>query len=350
MNRKQRRTAAKIGKTQAKPGASISAIDTVIEKAIAAAQLGAFAEAESALDAVLERAPSHVEALHQKGMLLARTHRAEAGIAFLRRVTAAKPGEALYWNNLAAACLMIDSPQEARAAAAKAVELDPKYAMAWRNLAMAAGDLGQHRDAAEALDKASVLSPNEVEIWSRLGMARLELGDAARAETAFAKAVALDPKSAECLSNLGVLLAQRGRAGEALPHLESAVEIEPDRFIAALHFGIVSALAGDHNKGLRWLRRATSIKPRSDHAWGALADAAIAAGEEAEALDAARRAAEFAPNDPVHRARLQKQQRPDARQRATLVELDLGGGPVAGERDKTGDADLSQSLDQIIIR
>lgn len=349
MNRKQRRTAEKIAQKQCKVGASTSAADSVVEKAIAAAQLGAFSEAEAALNEVLVRFPDHIEALHQKGMLLARTHRVEQGIALLKRATAAKPREALYWNNLAAACLTIDQPEEARDAARRAVELDPKYAMAWRNLAMASTDLGQHRDAAEALTKASLLTPNEVEIWSRLGVAQLELSDAARAETAFAKAVALDPRNAECLSNLGVLLTKRGRAREALAHLERAVEIEPDRFTAALHFGVVLALTGDHVKGLRWLRRATSINPRSDVAWGALADAAIGAGEKAEAVDAARRAAEFAPSDPAHRARLQKLQRTDSQPRATLVELDLGGSSTRDD-SKADETDLSRSLDHIFIR
>jgi len=343
MNRKQRRTAAKISKSPTKGG---SAADNVVEKAIAAAQLGAFADAEGALDEVLARFPNHVEALHQKGMLLARTHRVEAGIALLQRVTAQKPGEALYWNNLAAACLTCDRPGDAWTAARKAVELDSKYAMAWRNLAMASTDLGRHRDAAEALEKASVLMPRDAEIWGSLGVAQLELGDAARAETAFTKAVALDPTNAEHLSNLGVLLAKRDRAGEALPHLEKAVEIEPDRFTSALHYGVALTLTGDHTKGLRWLRRATSINSRSGAAWGALADAAIAAGEKTEALDAARRAVEFAPSDGSHRARLQRLERGDA-PRTSLMELDLGDFATP-ERDKADETDLS--LDQIFIR
>jgi tetratricopeptide (TPR) repeat protein len=346
MNRKQRRTAAKI----AKKSPDASAVDNVVQKAIAAMQSGAFVDAEAALDEVLARVPNHVEALHQKGMLLARTGRAEDGLALLRRATAAKPGEALYWNNLAAACLTIDQSAEARKAAAEAVRLDSKYLMAWRNLGMALTDLGQHRDAAEALIRACALAPNDVEILNRLGMAQVEADDFTRAETAFTKAVALDPRNAECRSNLGVLLTKRGRTAEALPHLEKAVEIDPERFTAALYFGIALALAGDHAKGLRWLRRATSIQPRSDAAWGALADAAIAAGERQEALDAARRAAAIAPSDQAHQTRLQKLQPSDVQPRATLVELDLGEPLSATDRGQAAETDLSTSLDQIFIR
>src|SRR5262245_17692900 len=107
MNRKQRRAAEKIGKAKTKTDAPRSAADNVVEKAIAAVQAGAFAEAEAAFDHVLARFPDHTEALHQKGMLMARTDRVEGGIVLLRRVTTQKPGQALYWNNLSAACLTI---------------------------------------------------------------------------------------------------------------------------------------------------------------------------------------------------------------------------------------------------
>jgi Flp pilus assembly protein TadD len=347
MNRKQRRAAGKIARKQPKDASPQAAADNLVEKAIAAARLGAFADAESALDEVLAHFPDHIEALHQKGMLLARTDRVEEGVTLLERVTAKKPGEALYWNNLAAARLTINRSAEAQIAARKAVELDRKYAMAWRNLAMASADLDRHRDAAEALEKASTLTPNDPEIWSQLGLARIELEDSAQAEAAFAKAAALDPKNAECLSNLGGLMVKRGRAADALQHLERAVAIEPDRFTAALHYGVALAMTGDLAKGLRWLRRATSIKPRSDAAWAALADAASTAGEKAEALDAAQRAAELAPSDPSHRVRVQKLESDGAEPRSTLVELDLGSPTPAREQAK--DVDLSRSLGQIFI-
>lgn len=77
MNRKQRRAAEKIAKKQPQAASPHSAADKVVQKAIAAARLGAFAETEAALDEVLARFPGHLEALHQKGMLLARTDRVE---------------------------------------------------------------------------------------------------------------------------------------------------------------------------------------------------------------------------------------------------------------------------------
>ena len=66
-----------------------------------------------------QRFPDHIEALHQKGMLLARTNRVEDGIVLLRRATVGKPREALYWNNLAAACLIMRTGRTRRLTAAR---------------------------------------------------------------------------------------------------------------------------------------------------------------------------------------------------------------------------------------
>jgi predicted Zn-dependent protease len=126
MNRKQRRTAAKTAKTAGRNGASAgSTADKVVQKAIQAARAGAVAEAEAALDEVLARHPDHVEALHHKGMILARGDRIEQGIVLLKRVVAAKSDESLYWNNLAAAQLTVNRPAEALPALENAVRLDP---------------------------------------------------------------------------------------------------------------------------------------------------------------------------------------------------------------------------------
>ncbi len=343
MNRKQRRSAAKAGK----PSSQQSVADKVVQKAIAAVKAGALKEAAQAFDQVLERFPNHVETLHQKGMLLARTGNAEAGIAFLQRASAAKPDQPLYWNNLAAACLTCDRMEEARAAAQRAVSLDPQYVMAWRNLGTAAGALKHHAAAAQAFEKASQLAPRDADIWYQLARAQLESGNHLAGRTALERAIELAPANAEYQSNMGILLLQQRRIAEALPHLERAVGLEPDRFAAALHYGIALGLSQSHEPALRWLRRATSIKPNSDPSWGALADAAMSAGETAEAQDAARRAAEFAPGDPNHRARLRRLE-PGAAPRSTLIELDLGN--PSSDRDNANEPALSTSLDQIFIR
>jgi tetratricopeptide (TPR) repeat protein len=345
VNRKQRRTAAKTGKSAPRHGIA----DNIVQKAIAAVQAGAMQEASQALDQVLERFPNHVEALHQKGMLLARIGDAEAGIPFLQRATAAQPNQALYWNNLAAACLTCDRLDQARDAAQRAVSLDPKYVMAWRNLGTAAGALKQHEAAAHAFEKASALAPKDADIQYQLAVALLETGRRADGRAALEKAVQQAPGNAEYLSNLGIVLLQEHRASDALPHLERAVGVEPDRFSAAFHYGIALALTHNHAPALRWLRRATSVQPRSDQAWGALADTALTAGLRDEAVDAARRAAEIAPADATHRSRLQRLSGTGSAGGIVVEGLDVIDFSSLREQPKPTSPDLSASLGKIFI-
>lgn len=345
MNRQQRRAAAKTGKSA--PQQSVA--DNVVRKAIAAVQGGAVQEAAQAFDQVLERFPNHVEALHQKGMLLARTGNVEAGIPYLQRATSAQPNEALYWNNLAAACLLCERLDEARDAAQRAASLDPRYVMAWRNLGTAAGGLKQHAAAAEAFAKASALAPKDAEIWYQLAAARLEMGQRIDGLAALEQAVACAPANAEYLSSLGSALLQENRVGDAKIQLERAVAIEPDRFVAALNYGIALALQRDYEPALRWLRRATSAGPRSAQAWGVLADTALSAGLRDEAHDAARRAAEFAPNDATHRARLQRWSGTGDAAGIAIEGLDVIDFGSLRDQPKPASPDLSLSLDKIFI-
>ena len=243
------------------------AADNVVQKAIAAAQAGAFADAEARARTRCWRAsPITSKRCIRRACCWRARDRVEDGIALLRRATAAKPGEAALLEQSGRRVPDHQSVRRRRGRPRpKAVRLDPKYVMAWRNL----GDGARATSASIATpprrwSTASAAGAERCRDLEPAGPGAARAGDAARAETAFAKAVALDPRNAECRSNLGVLLTKRGRAGDALPHLEKAAEIEPDRFTAALHFGIALALSGDPAKALRWLRRATSIKPNSD--------------------------------------------------------------------------------------
>src|SRR5712671_5131262 len=104
MNRKERRGAEKKNRSGGKRS---GAVDQSVARAITAIQGGNLEEGETILNEVRRKQPGNVEAKHQLGMILARTGRADTGIALLREAVDASPREALYWNNLAASCLAV---------------------------------------------------------------------------------------------------------------------------------------------------------------------------------------------------------------------------------------------------
>ncbi len=248
----------------------IAAADTVVQKAIAAAQAGAFAEAERALTKCWRAS----RIMSKRCIRRACCWRAQIVSRMASRCCGGrprqKPGEALYWNNLAAACLTIEPVgRGAVRRAARRWSSIRNTLMAWRNLAMASTDLGQHRDAAEALERPSRWRRTMQRSGAALGLAQLELSDAARAETAFAKAVALDPRECRMPEQ------SRRSADQAWPRRRGAAapgEGRGDR-TGAFHHRAALWHRPDADrrsaKALRWLRRATSIKPHSDTSRGA---------------------------------------------------------------------------------
>ena len=114
MNRKERRAAAKQERTG--QGRTTSAAQMAkIEKAIALAQAGDLAGAETILEALNKSDADQPEVNHQLGMIHARTGRTDTGLVLLRRAVELRPEESLYWNNLAAACLAIERSRALRA-------------------------------------------------------------------------------------------------------------------------------------------------------------------------------------------------------------------------------------------
>jgi len=290
MNRKERRANAKLTR-KGKSGSGAQ-----MAEAIAFAQSGDFDKAEPILEAIRRADPDDPETKHQIGMIYVRTGRAEAGLSLLREAVDAKPGEALYWNNLAAAYLSLEMSQPAVEAARKAANLDPGYGTAWQNLAFSLRDSKDHAGAAEAFERASKLeelAPGSLASW---GESLGNIGRTAEGETIVRRAVEKAPEDAAILTLLGWLLNEQRKSSEAIEIFSKSLELNPDQFLAAFNYGVLM-LNRDSQTALRWLRRATSIDARNPAAWRVLAMELGRHGLKDEALPAAERAARLAPDD-----------------------------------------------------
>lgn len=294
MNRKERRAAAKQARS-GRFGSNPDQAEEQVARAIAMVQGESFAEAEALLSEVRRRHPDNVEAKHQLGMLLSRTGRADEGIALVREAIAGRPGEALYWNNLAASCLAVQRVEEAAEAAEKAVGFDPSYAMAWENLGLARRDLRDAAGAAEAFARAAKLGElfgGSLRGW---GACLAEIGEHAKAEEILRRLVQAEPEDSEGLALLGQVLEDQGRPGEAREAYAKSLDVDPNQLAAALNYGsLLVKDPGEVDAGLRWLRRSTSIAPRSAPTWRLLASALLNADRVEEAKEAIRQAARFA--------------------------------------------------------
>jgi Flp pilus assembly protein TadD len=297
MNRKERRSADKKSRSVGKRS---GAADQSVARAITAIQHGDLAEGEAILDELRRKQPGNVEAKHHLGMILARTGRADAGIALLREAVDASPTEALYWNNLAASCLAVQRSAEAAEAAKKATELDAGYVMAWENLGFAKRDLRQPEEAVAAFAAAARLQTLDASTQRSWAACLLELGRYDAAVEKARDALRSDPHAPDVLGTLGLALMQQGKDDEARTALKQSLEIDSENPAAAISYGRLLLRQPDgRENGLRWLRRATSIVPRSAPAWRILAEALFRADLKEEAATAISRAAQLAPSDPA---------------------------------------------------
>lgn len=154
----------------------------------------------------------------------------------------------------------------------QAVRTDPNYARAWSALAWvliarAEGAYGPsfaegYESARAAAQKALQLDPGLAEAHAAIG--RIERSydwDWAAADAAFQKALAIEPQSSVVLLGASSLAATRGRFDEAVTLNRRAVEIDPLSVAAHVSMGMHAYYAGQLSLAADAYQKALAISP-----------------------------------------------------------------------------------------
>ena len=242
--------------------------------------------------------PEAYQAFLQGNYFLHQNIRAIAkSIDWFRRAIELDPGHADAYTGLAHALVYtgiyeIRSPMEAyteaRAAAEKALQLDPSNAGAHNALADVkksfewdlAGAEKEHRRALE-------LSPSHLltRLWLAETLSRLERHDEALAESA--RAVSLDPVSALSHNNRSMLLLRARRYDEAINEARTALELDPSHVNALWWQGLAYAEKRDFPRALASLQKGFEMT-KAPMFLASLGYAHARAGERDKAQDAIR--------------------------------------------------------------
>jgi len=221
-----------------------------------------------------------------------------------RQVLAHEPQNARAWCGLAHALRWQDRLDEARAAAAHAIELAPGMAAAWFNLGAiqaaqgdAAGGIGSYRHALE-------LDPGLAEAWSNLGELLGAAGDKAGEIDAYRRAVGANPQLAPVWSNLGNALLEAGRASEALVAGQRATDLDPDFAAGWNNLGNALHACGKDEEAVAACEKALKLETELAEAWSTLGAALHGLGRLEEAVGAHRRAAVIQPEAAHHQFNL----------------------------------------------
>ncbi len=97
-----------------------------ITEALKLHQTGRFEEAEAAYDAILAAEPEHADALHLKGVILMQRGDARGAVKLISQAIVVRPGDALYYTNLAAGLYQLNLPDRAIEYAYRALAIDAK--------------------------------------------------------------------------------------------------------------------------------------------------------------------------------------------------------------------------------
>jgi eukaryotic-like serine/threonine-protein kinase len=143
----------------------------------------------------------------------------------------------------------------ARAAAERAVALDPNLADAHAALGHVHSESFEWADAERELRRATSLGPNNPEIAFRVGFTHLTSGHVRDAIPAFDRASALDPFYGMAAAYAGWGKALAGRNEEAVVDVRRALEIDPENEAVGTIFSEVLVSSGHRDEAVTFVRR-----------------------------------------------------------------------------------------------
>ncbi|MEP6801688.1 MAG: tetratricopeptide repeat protein [Acidobacteriota bacterium] len=219
----------------------------------------------------------------------------------------------------------------AQAAAARALELDPKSSESHRILADSALALGQEGDAEREATAALVLDSGNSRAeyalgrlaerqtkWSTaashyrralelsgknvgaalgLGRSMEELKDRTAARIAYGRAIEIDPASADAHNDFGVFLFRSDQAERATEELMEAVRLAPGRSAGHENLGRAFRRRGKLREAERELAEASRLAPNETSVWTALGHTRLALKKPEDAATAFRSALDLEPGN-----------------------------------------------------
>jgi len=157
----------------------------------------------------------------------------------------------------------------------QAIQKDPGYAMAYVGLAnyyVAAPDYSPIPEseaapkAKAAAQKALEIDPSSADAHASLAGSLWSLFDFSAADAEFQRALELNPNLASAHHWYGLFLSWEGRNPEAITHLRRAVELDPLNLQYQCNLGQVLANAGQLDAALEQLKKALEMDPNFGYA------------------------------------------------------------------------------------
>lgn len=132
----------------------------ILKQALELHRAGRYVDAEAGYDAVLASQPANPDALHLKGVLAMQRGDARSAVSLIAKAIVARPQQAAYYTNLAAALQLVGLAERAHEYAQRAVGLAPQDPQAWVVLAGVSRARNHLEEAAAAYLESFRLAPD----------------------------------------------------------------------------------------------------------------------------------------------------------------------------------------------
>jgi tetratricopeptide (TPR) repeat protein len=252
--------------------------DAILEKAQHLHQQGRLQEAEALYREVLQREPSHPEALLFLGLIRHQQGRGEEALGLMQRALAGNPGQPHYHCNLALVLTGLGQAEAAMQAYREALRLKADYPEAHLNLGILLKEQGRTEEAIGHYRQALEGNPALAPAYNALGNALRERGEAEAAVAAFRQALELNPRAAVTHYNLAGGLKDLGKIEDAMQHYREALRLKPGYGEAHYNLAETLKLAGRHEASIEHYRKAIEIVPESAESHFGLGGALLITG------------------------------------------------------------------------
>jgi tetratricopeptide (TPR) repeat protein/tRNA A-37 threonylcarbamoyl transferase component Bud32 len=219
-------------------------------------------EAVAELQKAVELRPRYGENLTRLGLTLVGSGRPAEAVPVLRRVTELEPQNGRAFQRLGFAYHETGDDERALENYRRALQLGPD-AKAYTNVGSIEFARGRWEEARAAFAEAVRLEPRNALAHRNLGDAYAQLGDRVRSSEAYRTAILLcedqlrvNPKDARMLGRLAVYEAKLGRRTSADHHVADALALSPADGDVIYRKVVVDALAGRTEEALTTLREA----------------------------------------------------------------------------------------------
>ncbi len=256
-------------------------------------QAGRLAEAEHLYRQILAVQPDEPDVLHHLGIIAFQAGRVDAAAEMISRSLQVRPGVAAVLGTYGAALRLLGRLDEAVAVLMEASAQEPA-SWHFNNLGNALKDQGRPEDATAAYARAIELQPDYADAHYHLGLAQLDLGNSSAAVAALRRAIALQP---DVLSSAIAGLLALGDPADAAALLMELLDQYPDRAAIHYHLGLVRRSEGCIEEALACFEAALMLRMDYAEAQNERGIALSQMKRHAEALATMHRLCQSAPGN-----------------------------------------------------